>query len=161
VAQELSNDTPTGCRAHHAAANPGASAAGLAAAAPALAPGQRHREQKRQAENDGGATRGHLGNGIIIKKQLGLRILSWNCNGILHGTRELDLANLVMANDVDVAALSEAEVPASEAQFTLNSFTTFCPLVKTRVMLLVKTDVAVKTNARLANEYLSDDFPSV
>jgi hypothetical protein len=79
----------------------------------------------------------------------------------LHGTRELDLANLVMANDVDVAALSEAEVPASEAQFTLNSFTTFCPIVKTRVMLLVKTDVAVKTNARLANEYLSDDFPSV
>jgi hypothetical protein len=83
----------------------------------------------------------------------------------LHGTRELDLANLVTANNVDVVALSEAEVPASEAQFTLDGFTTLCPLVKpgkkTRVMLLVKTDVAVKTNARLANEYLSDEFLSV
>jgi hypothetical protein len=83
----------------------------------------------------------------------------------LHGTRELDLANLVTANDVDVVALSEAEVPASEAQFTLDGFTTFCPLVKpgekTREMLLVKTDVAVKTKARLANKYLSDRFPSV
>jgi exonuclease III len=102
---------------------------------------------------------------MVIKKQLGLRILSWNCNVILHGTRELDLANLVTANNVDVVALSEAEVPVREAQFTLDSFTTFCPLVKpgkkTRVMLLVKTDVAVKTNARLANEYLSDEFPSV
>jgi hypothetical protein len=83
----------------------------------------------------------------------------------LHGTRELDLANLVTANDEDVVALSEAEVLASEAQFTLAGFTTFCPLFKpgkkTRVMLLVKTDVAVKTNSRLANEYLSDEFPSV
>jgi hypothetical protein len=79
---------------------------------------------------------------MIIKKQLGLRILSWNCKCILHGVRELNLANLVTANDVDLVALAE-------------------PGKKTRVMLLVKTDVAVKTNARLANEYLSDEFPSV
>jgi hypothetical protein len=62
----------------------------------------------------------------------------------LHGTRELELANLVTANNVDVVALSEAEVPASKAQFSLNGFTTFCPLVKpgekTRVMLLVSQD---------------------
>jgi hypothetical protein len=89
----------------------------------------------------------------------------WNCNGILHGTRELDLANLVTANGVDVVALSEAEVPASKAQFTLDSFTTCRPLVKpgekTRVMLLVKTDVPVKTQARQANKYLLDEFPSM
>lgn len=83
----------------------------------------------------------------------------------MHGTRELDLANLVTTTGVEVVALSEAEVPAGAAEFALDGFTTFAPLVKpgekTRVMILIKTDVAVKTNARLERELLSDGFPSV
>jgi hypothetical protein len=49
---------------------------------------------------------------------------------------------------------------AGAAEFAIDGFTTFSPFVKmgerTRVMILIKTDVAVKTNARLSSEFMTD-----
>jgi hypothetical protein len=51
--------------------------------------------------------------------------------------------------------------------FELDGFITFCPLVdsataqKTRVLLLVKAEVATKDNARLREDLMSPTVPSV
>jgi hypothetical protein len=91
--------------------------------------------------------------------------MSWNCGGILYGTHDLDLVNLVVINNVDVVALSETELPASAAEFAIADFTSFYPIVnpgaKTRVLLLIRTKIAACCNAKLATSLMDDSLPSV
>jgi exonuclease III len=79
-------------------------------------------------------------------------VVTWNCNGILHGTHELNLLNLLAATDPDIVTLSEVELPATAAPFAVDGYTSFYPLSgegKSRVLILVKTELAACSNARV------------
>jgi hypothetical protein len=75
------------------------------------------------------------------------------------------VANLAEINNKYVVALSEIEVPATAAALAIDGYTLFCPHIKkgdkTRVLILVTTELAVRSNARLAVELMLDCFPSV
>jgi hypothetical protein len=94
-----------------------------------------------------------------------LTVVAWNCDKVLHGARELDLSNLLAATDADVAALSEVEIPATSALFTVDGYASFYPLTKenekTRVLFLVKTELAARANVRIESSLMSNEFPSV
>jgi exonuclease III len=94
-----------------------------------------------------------------------LVVLAWNCNRILHGSRELDLVNLLTATAADIACLSETEIPAESAPFAVDGYSTFYPLLKkgakARVLILVKNELAVRANARVEATLMTTEFPSV
>jgi hypothetical protein len=78
-----------------------------------------------------------------------------NSEGIFCKGRELALSNLLVANDVDVMIITEAEIPAgSQGNFNVEGYTSFLPhtsyLLKTakyRVVAMVWS--ALATSAKL------------
>ena len=84
-----------------------------------------------------------------------LVIMTWNAAGLNKGmTKELALVELLQRHSVDVAAISEAELDVSTAlTFAIEGYTTFIPPTNTddkiRVLLLVRTSLAISANATL------------
>ena len=79
--------------------------------------------------------------------------LTWNASGLCKGkTKELALCNLLQTHSVDIAAITEAELDdATASNFSIDGYTTFLPLHttnKVRVLLLVRTSLAIAANAR-------------
>jgi hypothetical protein len=68
-------------------------------------------------------------------------------------------------NDVDIACITETELAATAPTFEVMGYQTFSPLVdpgtKTRVLLLVKTWIATKGNARVRQDLMSCSVPSI
>jgi hypothetical protein len=67
---------------------------------------------------------------------------------------------MLAVHDVDVASLSEVE---TAGPFAVEGYNLYYPLTsgKARVLILVKAELAVCANARLAGELMWSDFPSV
>eukprot|EP00095_Tigriopus_kingsejongensis_P001844 maker-scaffold10_size831480-snap-gene-7.21 protein:Tk01844 transcript:maker-scaffold10_size831480-snap-gene-7.21-mRNA-1 annotation:"exodeoxyribonuclease iii" len=83
-----------------------------------------------------------------------------------RGTKALALSHLLAANDVDVAVITEMELPpASAGCFAVAGYHTFLPLVppaaKTRVLMLVKSDLAVRAGAQLRTDFMSTSVPTI
>jgi hypothetical protein len=93
-------------------------------------------------------------------------VLTWNVENLTVGkTKELVLLDLLVRNDVSVAAITETEVPSSLGAFNLAGYTSFLPSValgdKYRVMMYVRNDVAIATDARLAADIMQDGLQAV
>jgi hypothetical protein len=70
--------------------------------------------------------------GNVCKDAGALRIVIWNVHGLLTGSRELALSNLLENSDVDVLVATETEIPATAAPFATTGYNTFFPLVRLR-----------------------------
>ena len=90
--------------------------------------------------------------------------MTWNAGGLSN--KENSLAHLLATYKVDVAIITETELSVSIApNYALNGFTTFLPMVedgeKTRVVALVRSDLAIKANARLRHDIMSSPVQTV
>jgi exonuclease III len=84
--------------------------------------------------------------------------VTWNVNNINSNGRELALGNLLAVNDVDVADVTEVKL-GSDSTFPVDGYITFSPLVKKRVLLLVKAEIA--TGARLRKDLMDESGQAV
>jgi hypothetical protein len=83
--------------------------------------------------------------------------MTWNLEGILCSGRKLALLNLLMANNVDIAIITEDEIPASShGDFNVKGYHSYLPhpsnllkAPKYRVMALVGSALATSTKIRL------------
>jgi hypothetical protein len=91
--------------------------------------------------------------------------MTWNCNNIASSGRELALGHLLKSNDVDVASITETEIPASSPLFGVDGYVSYAPLTeagtKTRVLMLIKTSIATRGNARLRLDLMSSTLPTI
>jgi hypothetical protein len=90
--------------------------------------------------------------------------MTWNAAGILRGSHELALINLLTASSVDIAIVTEVEIPHSSAPFAITGYTTFYPNKaghSTRVLMFIKTSVATESNAMLKPEFMDDSGQSI
>lgn len=92
--------------------------------------------------------------------------MTWNAANLTRGTRELSLSHLLAANSIDVAIITEAELPPPMASgFSIEGYTPFLPVVgqgeKTRVLALVKSNLAIRANARIRSDIMSSPAQSV
>jgi exonuclease III len=87
-----------------------------------------------------------------------MRIVTWNANGLLTGSRELALSHLLEYNDVDIMVVTETEITAKAAAFATHGYVTFLPLVrekeKTRTIKLVKSGLVKLANVRLCTDLM-------
>ncbi|QQP51428.1 Hypothetical protein FKW44_012791 [Caligus rogercresseyi] len=83
--------------------------------------------------------------------------LHWNVAG-LSGTKELHLSCLLDRQDIDVAVITE--IAPSVGTFKTIGYVSFGPLGvgKRRIVTLVKTDLAMRSNANLRPDLMSSDF---
>jgi hypothetical protein len=95
----------------------------------------------------------------------GLAFLNWNAENLTSGTKELALLDLLVVNNVDVAVVTEAEVPTYRGAFDVAGYVAFLPAVpngdKYRVIVYVRCDVALATDARLATDIMSEGLQAV
>ena len=81
-------------------------------------------------------------------------IVTWNVANITRGaSKEIAIHQLLVKNKVDVAALTEAELPQTTAkEYALQGYSAFFPPVsdrgKLRLMLLIRTDLASYARVR-------------
>jgi hypothetical protein len=75
------------------------------------------------------------------------------------------LLDLLVSNDVSVAAITKTEVPSALGAFNLAGYTSFLPTVapgdKYRVMVYVRNDVAFASDAQLATYIMKDGLQAV
>jgi hypothetical protein len=99
------------------------------------------------------------------KKKLLFTFLTWNAENLTAGTKELALVDLLETNKVSVAVITETEVPMSSGMFNVAGYVSFVPLLtagdKYRVIVYVRCDVALATNARLAVDIMSVGIQAV
>jgi hypothetical protein len=77
-----------------------------------------------------------------------MKLLTWNACRLLSGGRELALVNLLTSTGADVATITECEIPEGSGEFSL----------ATRVLVLVKNDLAVRANVKVIADIMD---PSV
>jgi hypothetical protein len=94
-----------------------------------------------------------------------MAFLNWNAKNLTSGTKELALLDLLVANNVDVAVVTEAEVPTYRGAFDVAGYVAFLPAVpngnKYRVIVYVRCDVALATDARLETDIMSEGLQAV
>ncbi len=85
--------------------------------------------------------------------------LTWNVAGIGKSImHELELVSLLCKRSISAAAITETEIHPGET-FSIPGYTTFSHPTgphKTRVIILVRTDIAVATEAMLLTSSLLD-----
>jgi hypothetical protein len=95
----------------------------------------------------------------------GFVVLTWNVEGLTTGTKELVLLDLLVTNNVSVAAITETEVPSLHGAFDLTGYVSFLPQVeigdKFLVIVYVRCDVALASEARLATDIMRDGLQAV
>jgi hypothetical protein len=89
-----------------------------------------------------------------------LVLMTWNASRLLSSGRELALSNLLISSAVDIATVTECEMPETANDFAVAGYTTFHPLVpkgksKTRVIILVKNDLVTRANAHVCHDLTS------
>jgi hypothetical protein len=92
--------------------------------------------------------------------------MTWNASRLLSSGRELALSNLLISSSVDIATVTECEMPETANNFAVAGYTTFHPLVpkgksKTRVIILVKNDLITRANAQVCQDLMDDKTQSV
>jgi methyl coenzyme M reductase subunit C len=83
-----------------------------------------------------------------------LTLMTWNASHLLSSGRKLALLHLLTSSDVDVATVTECEIPETVKDFAVAGYTTSFPKVpegksKTRVITLVKNDLVASANVHL------------
>jgi hypothetical protein len=58
-----------------------------------------------------------------------LVLMTWNASRLLSSGRELALSNLLVSSAVDIATVTECEMPETANNFAVAGYTTFHPLV--------------------------------
>jgi hypothetical protein len=95
-----------------------------------------------------------------------MKLLTWNACRLLAGGRELALVNLLTSTGADVATITECEIPEGSGEFSVAGYTTFSPTPslqggKTRVLVLVKNDLAVRANVKVIKDIMDPAVQSV
>jgi hypothetical protein len=76
------------------------------------------------------------------------------------------LVNLLTSTGADVATITECKIPEGSGEFSVASYTTFSPPPslqqgKTRVIILVKNDLAVRANVKVIKDIMDPAVQSV
>jgi hypothetical protein len=94
-----------------------------------------------------------------------LTAMIWNANKLLSAGRELTLVNLLEATGTDIVTKMDCELPHTTDEFSVAGLTTFLPFVlaggKTRVIVLVKNNLAMKANVRLCADLMDPRIQTV
>jgi hypothetical protein len=85
---------------------------------------------------------------------------------LLAGGRELALVNILTSTDADVATITECKIPEGSGEFSVAGYTTFLPTPslqggKSRVIILVKNDLAVRANVKVIKDIMDPAVQSV
>jgi hypothetical protein len=82
-----------------------------------------------------------------------MKLLTWNVCRLLAGGGELALVNILTSSGAAVATITECDIPEGSKDFSVSGYTTFLPPTnaggKTRVLVLVKNDLAVRANVKV------------
>jgi hypothetical protein len=94
-----------------------------------------------------------------------MMLLTWNTCRLLTGGRELALVNLLQSTGADVATITECEIPEGSGGFSVAGYTNFAPPPnaggKTRVLVLVKNDLALRANVKVIANIMDPAVQSV
>jgi hypothetical protein len=95
-----------------------------------------------------------------------MKLLTWNACRLLAGGRELALINILTSSGADVATITECEIPEGSREFSVAGYTTFLPTPslqggKTRVLILVKNDLAIRANVKVIANIMDPAVQSV
>jgi hypothetical protein len=95
-----------------------------------------------------------------------MELLTWNAYRLLAGGRELALINILTSSGADVATITECKIPDGSGEFSVAGYTTFSPTPslqggKTRVIILIKNDLAVRTNVKVIKDIKDPAVQSV
>jgi hypothetical protein len=88
-----------------------------------------------------------------------MKLLTWNACRLLAGGRELALVNLLQYTGVDVATITECNIPEGSGEFSVAGYTTFAPTPslqggKRLVLILMKSDLAVRANVKVIDNLM-------
>jgi hypothetical protein len=88
-----------------------------------------------------------------------MKLLTWNACRLLAGGRELTLVNLQQSTGADLATITECEIPEGSGELSAAGYTMFAPTPslqggKTQVLILVKSDLAVRANVKVINNLM-------
>jgi hypothetical protein len=83
-----------------------------------------------------------------------------------HGGRELALVNILTSTGAEVATITDCKIPEGSGEFSEAGYTTFSPTPslqggKTRVIILVKNDLAVRANVKVIKDIMDPAVQSV
>jgi hypothetical protein len=95
-----------------------------------------------------------------------LTLMTWNASRLLSSGRELALLHLLTSLDVDIATVTECEIPETVKEFAVADYTTFFPKVpegklKMRVISLVKNNLVAKANVHLCPDLMDCQTQSI
>jgi hypothetical protein len=95
-----------------------------------------------------------------------LKLLTWNACRLLARGRELALINILTCSGADVATITECKIPEGSGEFSVAGYTTCLPTPslmggKTRVIILVKNDLAVGANVKVIKDIMDPAVQSV
>jgi hypothetical protein len=92
-----------------------------------------------------------------------MKLLKWNACRLLAGSRELALINILTSSGADVS--TKCEIPEGSGEFSVAGYTTFSPTPnqggKTRVLILIKNDLAVRANVKVIADIMDPALQSV
>jgi hypothetical protein len=95
-----------------------------------------------------------------------LKLLTWNACRLLAPGRELALVNILTSSGADIATITECEIPEGSGEFSGSGYTRFLPTPslqggKTRVLILVKNELAVRANVKVIADIMDPAVQSV
>jgi hypothetical protein len=95
-----------------------------------------------------------------------MKLLTWNSCRLLARGRELALVNLLTSTGADVTTNTECKIPEGSGEFSVAGYTTFSssPSLqggKTRVLILVKNDLAVRANVKVIKDIMDPTIQSI
>ncbi len=76
------------------------------------------------------------------------------------------MVNLLTSSNADIATITECEIPEGAGDFSVAGYTTFSPALslqgrKTRVLVLVKNDLALRANVKVVRDIMDPSIQSV
>jgi hypothetical protein len=95
-----------------------------------------------------------------------MKLLTWNACRLLARGRKLALINILTSSGADVATITECQIPEGSGEFSVAGHTTFSSTPslqggKTRVLILVKNDLAVRANVKVNKDIMDSAVQSV
>jgi hypothetical protein len=94
-----------------------------------------------------------------------MKLLTWNACRLLAGGSELALVNILTSSGANVTTITECEISEGSGEFSVAGYTTFSPPPnaegKTRVLVLVNNDLAVRANVKVMTDIMDPAIQSV
>jgi hypothetical protein len=94
-----------------------------------------------------------------------MKLLKWNACRLLARGRELALVNLLQSTGEDISTITECKIQEGSGEFSVTGYTTFTPPPnagrKSRVLVLVKNDLAVRANVKVITVIMDPSVQSV